>query len=36
MAKVTAFEKDGVIRVPGIARCIVGTKQPAGSTAALA
>jgi SAM-dependent methyltransferase len=36
IAKVTAFEKDGVIRVPGIARCIVGTKQPAGSTAALA
>jgi ubiquinone/menaquinone biosynthesis C-methylase UbiE len=27
IAKVSAFEKDGRIRVPGIARCIVGTKQ---------
>jgi ubiquinone/menaquinone biosynthesis C-methylase UbiE len=26
MAKVSAFEKDGSIRVPGVARCIVGTK----------
>ena len=24
--KVAAFEKDGVVRVPGLARCIVGTK----------
>lgn len=26
MAEVSAFEKDGRIRVPGVARCIVGTK----------
>lgn len=26
VAKVSAFEKDGKIRVPGLARCIVGTK----------
>lgn len=26
IAKVSAFEKDGVVRVPGLARCIVGTK----------
>jgi ubiquinone/menaquinone biosynthesis C-methylase UbiE len=26
MAKVSAFEKDGKVRVPGLARCIVGTK----------
>ncbi len=26
MAKVSAFEKDGGVRVPGVARCIVGTK----------
>ena len=26
IAKVSAFEKDGKIRVPGLARCIVGTK----------
>jgi SAM-dependent methyltransferase len=26
MAQVSAFEKDGEIRVPGLARCIVGTK----------
>jgi SAM-dependent methyltransferase len=25
MAKVSAFEKDGRVRVPGVARCIVGT-----------
>jgi SAM-dependent methyltransferase len=30
MAGVRAFEQDGVVRVPGLARCIVGTKQ-AGS-----
>ena len=24
--KVSAFEKDGTVRVPGVARCIVGTK----------
>jgi hypothetical protein len=23
---VSAFEKDGRVRVPGVARCIVGTK----------
>jgi SAM-dependent methyltransferase len=27
IAQVSAFEKDGVVRVPGVARCIVGTKQ---------
>ena len=26
MARVSAFEKDGTVRVPGMARCIVGTK----------
>ena len=26
IAKVRAFEKDGKVRVPGLARCIVGTK----------
>lgn len=31
LAEVSAFEKDGEIRVPGIARCIVGTKQDATS-----
>ena len=29
IAKVSAFEKDGKVRVPGVARCIVGTKQDA-------
>jgi hypothetical protein len=27
IAEVTAFNKDGKIRVPGMARCIVGTKD---------
>ena len=27
IAKVSAFEKDGKIRVPGVARCVVGTKR---------
>ena len=27
IAKVSAFEKDGKVRVPGVARCIVGTKE---------
>jgi len=27
IAKVSAFEKDGNIRVPGVARCIMGTKR---------
>ena len=27
IAKARAFERDGVVRVPGLARCIVGTKQ---------
>ena len=26
IAKVSAFEKDGQVRIPGVARCIVGTK----------
>ena len=26
IAKVSGFEKDGAVRVPGVARCIVGTK----------
>ena len=30
IAEVRAFEKDGKIRVPGVARCIVGTKQGRG------
>lgn len=25
-AKVRAFEQDGTVRVPGMARCVVGTK----------
>jgi hypothetical protein len=29
VAKVRAFDKDGTVRVPGVARCIVGTKQDA-------
>jgi SAM-dependent methyltransferase len=29
IAKVSAYEKDGMVRVPGVARCIVGTKQGA-------
>jgi len=28
MEKVSVFEEDGEIRVPGLARCIVGTKPP--------
>jgi hypothetical protein len=28
--KVSAFERDGMIRVPGVARCIGGTKPEAG------
>jgi SAM-dependent methyltransferase len=32
LAKVSAFEKDGKVRVPGVARCIVGTKQDASGT----
>ena len=32
IAKVSAFEKDGMVRVPGVARCIVGTKQEASGT----
>ena len=32
IAKVSAFEKGGKVRVPGVARCIVGTKQDASST----
>jgi hypothetical protein len=27
IAKVSSFERDGKIRVPGVARCIVGTKR---------
>src|SRR4051794_8697355 len=32
MAEVSTFEKDGKVRVPGVARCIVGTKQDASGT----
>jgi ubiquinone/menaquinone biosynthesis C-methylase UbiE len=32
ITKVSAFEKDGKVRVPGVARCIVGTKQDASGT----
>jgi SAM-dependent methyltransferase len=31
VAKVSAFEHDGEVRVPGVARCIVGTKPDAGA-----
>ena len=31
IAKASAFDKDGKVRVPGVARCIVGTKQEASS-----
>ncbi|MDQ6725982.1 MAG: class I SAM-dependent methyltransferase [Actinomycetota bacterium] len=31
-AKVSEFEKEGKIRVPGVARCIVGTKQDGSGT----
>jgi SAM-dependent methyltransferase len=29
IAQVSAFERDGAVRVPGLARCIVGTRAPA-------
>ena len=32
IAKVSAFEQDGKVRVPGVARCIVGTKPDAIDT----
>lgn len=32
IAEVSAFERNGEIRVPGVARCIVGTKPAAGGT----
>jgi SAM-dependent methyltransferase len=32
IAKVSAFEQDGNVRVPGVARCIVGSKPGASST----
>jgi SAM-dependent methyltransferase len=32
IAKVSAFETDGEVRVPGVARCIVGTKPDASGT----
>jgi len=32
IAKVSAFEKDGKVRVPGVAWCVVGTKQDASGT----
>jgi ABC-type iron transport system FetAB permease component len=32
MAKVSAFERDGKVRVPGVARCIVGSKQDASGS----
>jgi SAM-dependent methyltransferase len=32
IAEVSAYDKDGKVRVPGVARCIVGTKQPASAT----
>jgi ubiquinone/menaquinone biosynthesis C-methylase UbiE len=31
MEKASAFEKDGKVRVPGVARCIVGTKPEVGA-----
>jgi len=32
IAQVSAFEKGGMVRVPGVARCIVGTKQDESGT----
>jgi SAM-dependent methyltransferase len=32
IGKVSAFEKDGEVRVPGVARCIVGTKHHSTTT----
>jgi SAM-dependent methyltransferase len=32
IGQVSAFEKDGKVRVPGVARCIVGTKRDASAT----
>ena len=32
IAKVRSFESDGQVRVPGVARCIVGTKQDASTS----
>ena len=32
IGEVSVFEKDGKVRVPGVARCIVGTKQDASGT----
>jgi SAM-dependent methyltransferase len=32
IAKVSPFEQDGNVRVPGMARCIVGTKPDANGT----
>src|SRR3954470_15406263 len=32
IAEVSAFQKDGKVRVPGVARCIVGTRQDASGT----
>jgi SAM-dependent methyltransferase len=32
IARVRSFEQDGSVRVPGVARCIVGTKQAASAT----
>lgn len=26
IAKASAFQKDGKVRIPGVARCIIGTK----------
>lgn len=34
VAKVGAFEKDGKVRVPGVARCIIGTKQGSAASSA--
>jgi SAM-dependent methyltransferase len=34
--RVSAFEQDGKVRVPGVARCIVGTKPAASGTRARA
>jgi ubiquinone/menaquinone biosynthesis C-methylase UbiE len=33
VANVSAFEKDGTVTVPGVARCIVGTKPDGGGLA---
>ncbi len=32
VANVSAYERDGKVRTPGVARCIVGTREKPGDT----